>query len=64
MDTYYKEKQRSLIITSKEIDLEVNAERTKCMVMSRDQNVGQNNNIELGSKCFERCNSLNIWEQS
>ena len=30
----------ALLIASKEIDLEVNAEKTKNMVMSRDQNAG------------------------
>jgi hypothetical protein len=32
----------ALLIASKEIGLEVNAEKTKYMVMSRDQNAGQN----------------------
>jgi hypothetical protein len=31
----------ALLIASKEIGLEVNAEKTKYMVMSRDQNAGQ-----------------------
>ena len=34
---------------SKEIGLEVNAEKTKYMVMSRDQNAGQNHNIKMGN---------------
>jgi hypothetical protein len=34
-----------LLIASKEIGLEVNAEKTKYMVMSRDQNAGQNGYI-------------------
>jgi hypothetical protein len=34
---YCKEKHRSLIIARKEIGLEVNAQKTKYMVMSRDQ---------------------------
>jgi hypothetical protein len=36
----------ALLITSKEIGLEVNAEKTKYMVMSRDQNAGQNGYIQ------------------
>jgi hypothetical protein len=31
----------------------VNAEKTKYMVMSRDQNAGQNGNIQIGNKSFE-----------
>jgi hypothetical protein len=32
---------------------EVNAEKTKYMVMSRDQNAGQNGYIQIGNKSFE-----------
>jgi hypothetical protein len=38
---------------SKEIGLEVNAEKTEYMVMSRDQNAGRNINIQVGNKSFE-----------
>jgi hypothetical protein len=41
------------IIASKEIGLEVNAEKTKYMVMSRVQNTGQNAYIQIGNKLFE-----------
>jgi hypothetical protein len=30
----------------------VNAEKTKYMVMSEDQNAGQNGNIQIGNKSF------------
>jgi len=30
----------ALVVASKEISLEVNADKTKCMVMPRDQNAG------------------------
>jgi hypothetical protein len=43
----------ALVIASKEINLEVNAEKTKNMMMSRDQNAGQNGNIQIGNKSFE-----------
>jgi hypothetical protein len=43
----------ALLIVSKEIGLEVNAEKTKYMVMSRDQNAGQNGDIRIGNKSFE-----------
>ena len=35
-----KEKAEALLAASKETGLEVNADKTKYMVMSRDQNVG------------------------
>jgi hypothetical protein len=43
----------ALITTCKEIDLEVNAEKTKYMVMSQEQNAGQNHNIIIGNKSLE-----------
>jgi hypothetical protein len=43
----------ALLIANKEIGLEVNAEKTKYMVVSRDQNAGQNGYIQIGNKSFE-----------
>jgi hypothetical protein len=43
----------ALVIARKEIILEVNAEKTKCMVMSQDQNAGQNGNIQIANESFE-----------
>jgi hypothetical protein len=42
------------VIASKEIGLEVNAEKTKYMVMPRNQNAGHNHNIKIDNKSFER----------
>ena len=42
-----------MVIASKEIGLEVNAEKTKYMVMSRDQNAGQNGNMEICDISFK-----------
>jgi hypothetical protein len=42
------------MIASKEIGLEVNAEKTKYMVMSRNQNAGHNYNTIIDNKSFER----------
>jgi hypothetical protein len=58
-----KKNAENLVIASKEIGLEVNAEKTKYMVMSRNQNVGHNHNIKIDNKSFERVEGLNIWEQ-
>ena len=48
----------ALVILSKEIGLEVNADKTKYMIMSRDQNAGQNHNIKIDNKSFERVEEL------
>jgi len=44
----------ALVIASKGIGLEVNAGPTKYVVMSRDQNAGQNHNVKIENKFFER----------
>jgi hypothetical protein len=49
-----KKNAGDLVIASKEIRLEVNAEKTKYMVMSQNQNAGHNHNINIVSKPFER----------
>ena len=38
--TYYKGNAEALLLASKEIGLEVNADKTRYMVMSGDQNAG------------------------
>jgi hypothetical protein len=48
-----KKNTEALVVTSKEIGLEVNAEKTKCTVMSRDQHAGQNHDIKIGNKSFD-----------
>ena len=39
---------------SKEVGLEVNADETAYIVMSRDQNAGRSHNIKIDSNSFER----------
>jgi len=39
--------------------LEVNADKPKYMVMSRDQNAGQNHNIKIDNSSFERVEQFN-----
>jgi hypothetical protein len=43
----------SLIDASKEVGLEVNVEKTKYMLVSRDQNAGQTREIKIGNRSFE-----------
>jgi hypothetical protein len=40
----------TLIDASKEFGLEVNVEKTKYMLVSRDQNAGQNREIKIGKQ--------------
>jgi hypothetical protein len=49
-----KKNTEDLVVATKKIGLEVNAENTKYMVMSRNQNAGQNQNINIDNKVFER----------
>jgi hypothetical protein len=43
----------TLIDASKEVGLEVNVEKTKYMLVSRDQNARQHRDIKIGNKSFE-----------
>jgi predicted fused transcriptional regulator/phosphomethylpyrimidine kinase len=49
-----KKNTEALVVPSMEIGLEVNAEKTKYMVMARKHNARQNHNIKLDNKSFER----------
>jgi hypothetical protein len=42
-----KKNTKTLIDASKDVGLEVNAEKTKYMLLSRHQNAGQNENIKI-----------------
>jgi hypothetical protein len=44
----------ALVAAAKKIGLEVNANKTKYMVMSRDQNAGRNYSIKIDTISFER----------
>jgi hypothetical protein len=48
-----KKNTESLIYTSKEIGIKINVEKTKFMLLSGHQNVGQNRNIKTANKSFE-----------
>jgi hypothetical protein len=48
------EKALALVVASKEIGLEVNADKTKYMVMSRDQTAGRSDSMKIDNNSFER----------
>jgi hypothetical protein len=48
-----KKKNRNFFDARKDVGLEINVEKTKYMLPSRHQNVGQNRNIKIANKSFE-----------
>jgi hypothetical protein len=48
-----KENTESLLETSKDVGLEINAEKTKYMIMSHHPSSGQNQNIRIANESFE-----------
>ncbi|KAJ4443923.1 hypothetical protein ANN_05711 [Periplaneta americana] len=48
-----RENTEILLEPSKDIGLEVNPEKTKYMIMSRDENIVRNGNIKIGNLSFE-----------
>jgi hypothetical protein len=49
-----KENSETLLEASRDISLEINAEKTKYMFMSRYPNSGQNQNIRIANESFEK----------
>ena len=57
-----EENAEALIVASKEIGLEVNADKTKYMVTSRDQNAGRSHSIKTDNSSFERVEEIKYLE--
>jgi hypothetical protein len=49
-----KENSETLLEASRDIGLEINAEKTKYMIMYRYPNSGQNQNIRRANESFEK----------
>jgi len=49
-----KENAEDLVAATREIGLEVSADKTKYMVMSRDQNAGRIHSVRMDNNTFER----------
>ena len=49
-----KENAEALVAATRETGLEVSADNTKCMVMSRDQNAGRIQSVRIDNTTFER----------
>jgi len=57
-----KKNTDALIVTSKEFGLRVNADKTKCMVLPRDQNAGRIRIVKTDNS-LKGWKSSDIWEQ-
>jgi len=57
-----KENAEALVVVTKEIGLEVNADKTKYMIMSRDQNAGRSHSMKTDNSSFERVEELKYLE--
>ena len=49
-----KENAEALVAATRENELEVSADKTNYMVMSRDQNAGRNHSVRIDNSTFER----------
>jgi hypothetical protein len=56
-----KENSETLLEASRDIGLEINAEKTKYITMSRHPNSGQNQNIRIANESFESWQNSNTW---
>jgi hypothetical protein len=56
-----KKNTETLIDTSKEVGLEINVEKTKYMLLSRHQNVGQNLDIKIANRSLENVSRVDIF---
>jgi hypothetical protein len=49
-----KENAEALVLANKEIGLEINADKTKYIVMSRDRNAGRGHSVKNDNSSIER----------
>ena len=45
--------QKLLVVATEEIGLEVNADKTKYMIMSRDKNAGRSHSMKINNSSIE-----------
>jgi hypothetical protein len=57
-----KENTQTLLEASRDIGLEINAEKTKYMIISRHPNSGQNQNIRIDNESFEKVEKFKYLE--
>jgi hypothetical protein len=58
-----KENAEAFVVASKKIGLEVGADKTEYMVMSRDQTAGLNHSMKFDFSSFEKVEEFKYLEQ-
>jgi len=58
-----KKNTEAIVVSSRKTGPEVNTNKTKYLVMSREQNAGQSHNIKNDNSYFERGKSSDIWDK-
>ena len=53
-----KENAEALVAATRENGLEISADKSKYMVMSRDQNAGRNHSVKINNSTFERVEQI------
>ena len=53
-----KENAEALVVATKEIGLEVNADKTKYMLKSQDRNAGRGHSVKIDNSSIERVEEL------
>jgi hypothetical protein len=53
----------AIVVASKEIGREVNADMSKYMVMTQDQDAGRSHSINIDNCSLKGWKNLDIWEQ-
>jgi hypothetical protein len=56
-----KDNNETLLEASRDVGLEINAKKTKYMIMSRHPYSGQNQNIRIANESFENVAKFNTW---
>jgi hypothetical protein len=56
-----KENSETLSKASRDIGLEINAEKKKYMIVSLHPNLGQNQNVRIANESFEKWQNSNTW---
>jgi hypothetical protein len=57
-----KENAEALVVATKEIGLEVNSDKTKYMVMSRERNAGRDDSVKIDNSSIEKVEDFKYLE--